>query len=47
MEEEKPLVVQEKKVVFREKQVEEKPKPKIVLPAKEKKKFVTRKGFKY
>jgi len=27
--------------------VEEKPKPKIVLPEKEKKKFITRRGFKY
>ena len=47
MEEEKPVLVQEKKVVFREKKIEEKQKPKIVLPEKEKKKFVTRKGFKY
>ena len=47
MEKEKPVPSEEKKVVFREKQVEEKPKPKIVLPEKEKKKFITRRGFKY
>ena len=47
MEKEKPVLVEEKKVVFKKNIVEEKPQPKLELPEKPKRKFVTRKGFKY
>ena len=44
---EKPVPSEEKKVVFKKNIVEEKPNPKTELPEKPKRKFVTRKGFKY
>jgi len=47
MEKEKPVPSEEKKVVFKKNIVEEKPKPKTELPEKPKRKFITRKGFKY
>lgn len=47
MEKEKPVPSEEKKVVFKKNIVEEKPQPKVELPEKPKRKFVTRKGFKY